>query len=72
VAVLYGPGGAPLWVGESARLMNCFNRWPAPGQRVPDLELPGGEGLEGWRGRLQGAVNDWGVTAAARPEPRRL
>ncbi|APD48451.1 glutathione S-transferase C-terminal domain-containing protein [Synechococcus sp. CS-602] len=59
VPVLYDRGERRIVVGESARLIELLNRWPAPGQRVPDLEPAGlAEAIEGWRGRLQGAVND--------------
>ena len=45
-------------VGESARLMELLNAWPAA-DGAPDLEPAGLEdAIHGWRERLQDSVND--------------
>ncbi|MFZ9849217.1 MAG: glutathione S-transferase family protein [Vulcanococcus sp.] len=45
-------------VGESARLIELLNGWPAPAD-APDLEPAGLEApIQGWRERFQHAVND--------------
>ncbi len=45
-------------LGESARLIELLNQWPA-GAQAPDLELADQrEAIDTWRERLQHAVND--------------
>jgi putative glutathione S-transferase len=58
VPVLLEAGGGRILVGESARLMELLNAWPAP-PGAPDLEpaalIPQ---IRTWRERFQHAVND--------------
>ena len=58
VPVLLERASGRIVVGESARLMELLNAWPAPPQ-APDLEPEALAGPIGaWRERLQHAVND--------------
>ncbi|MEB3335198.1 MAG: glutathione S-transferase C-terminal domain-containing protein [Cyanobacteriota bacterium] len=51
------PSGRIL-LNESARVIELLNQWPAPAQ-APDLDPePEREAIQGWRDRLQDAVND--------------
>jgi putative glutathione S-transferase len=58
VPVLLEAGSGRILVGESARLIELLNAWPAP-EGAPDLEpaalLPR---INAWRERFQHAVND--------------
>ncbi len=57
VPALYSRRERRILVGESARLIELLNRWPAP--QGPNLEpTDQAEATAGWRGRLQHAVND--------------
>ena len=63
VPVLYARGRRQVLVGESARLIELLNRWPAPAaaeQPEPlDLDPPAQRQATAlWRERLQDAVND--------------
>lgn len=58
VPVLVERSSGRVVLGESARLIELLNQWPAPAE-APDLapaELSAG--IEGWRELFQGAVND--------------
>jgi putative glutathione S-transferase len=58
VPVLVERGSGRIVVGESARLIELLNAWPAP-DGAPDLEpAPLAEGISAWRERFQHAVND--------------
>ena len=58
VPVLVERGSSRVVVGESARLIELLNAWPAP-EGAPDLEPPHlAELISGWRERFQDAVND--------------
>ncbi|MFZ9148876.1 glutathione S-transferase C-terminal domain-containing protein [Vulcanococcus sp.] len=58
VPVLVERSSGRVVVGESARLMELLNEWPAPAGS-PDLApAPLQEQIQHWRERLQGAVND--------------
>jgi putative glutathione S-transferase len=58
VPVLLERGSGRVLVGESARLIELLNAWPAPAG-APDLEpLPLAEAIHRWRERFQHAVND--------------
>ena len=58
VPLLYSCSRQQVLVGESARLIELLNQWPAPGG-APDLDPPAQrQATAQWRQRLQGAVND--------------
>ena len=58
VPVLFSRGGGRIVLGESARLIELLNRWPAA-DGVPDLEPEALRPAIGrWRSTLQEAVND--------------
>ena len=58
VPVLVERASGRVVVGESARLMELLNAWPAS-DGAPDLEPAGLEdAIHGWRERLQDSVND--------------
>jgi putative glutathione S-transferase len=58
VPVLLERRGGRIVLGESARLMELLNDWPAP-DGAPDLEPQALKpAIVRWRDRLQGAVND--------------
>ncbi|MFM8937240.1 MAG: glutathione S-transferase C-terminal domain-containing protein [Vulcanococcus sp.] len=61
VPVLLERGSGRIVVGESARLMELLNAWPAPAT-APDLNpaqpAAVAEAIAHWRGRFQHAVND--------------
>ncbi len=58
VPLLYDRGSQRVVVGESARLIELLNRWPAAAD-APDLDPPDlAPTIAAWRERLQGSVND--------------
>ena len=58
VPVLYARAGGQVLVGESARLIELLNQWPAAAG-APDLDPPGQrQATAAWRQRLQHSVND--------------
>ncbi len=58
VPLLYSRSQGQVLVGESARLIELLNRWPA-GPDAPDLEPAAQQGAtDHWRERLQHTVND--------------
>ncbi len=58
VPALYSRRQGKILVGESARLIELLNHWPAP-QAAPDLDPePWQPAIASWRDRLQGDVND--------------
>ena len=58
VPVLVEQGSGAVVLGESARLIELLNRWPAPAQ-APDLAPEGLASAVGqWRDLFQNAVND--------------
>ena len=58
VPVLVERSSGRVVLGESARLIELLNQWPAPAE-APDLAPPGLHVvIEGWRSLFQEAVND--------------
>jgi glutathionyl-hydroquinone reductase len=58
VPLLYCRSGGQVLVGESARLIELLNQWPAD-PAAPDLDPPSQhEGTALWRQRLQHSLND--------------
>lgn len=58
VPLLYDRSQRQVLVGESARLIELLNRWPAA-SGAPDLDpAPQREATSHWREQLQGSVND--------------
>ncbi|MFM7454766.1 MAG: glutathione S-transferase C-terminal domain-containing protein [Cyanobium sp.] len=58
VPLLYSRSRSQVLVGESARLIELLNHWPAPAA-APDLDPPEQrQSTAAWRQRLQHSVND--------------
>ena len=58
VPVLAEPASDRVVVGESARLMELLNQWPAPAEAADLNPQPLAAAIDHWRQQLQHAVND--------------